>query len=209
MYTKSFSKLLDRFGSLQIDKINICREPLSKAIMTLLNVSSRNQFEKNLNKTPYDKLYHLFIEIHIDNRIYILEKNDVLSLTQNSSNARSDTLEISIGNSLTLEDMLNKTKQVMGDKFFTYKAQDNNCQYFAQSFLTANGLGSKETEEFIMQDVSSLFDQDVKFRKLVNTITGIGKQISENKVVQKITPQLKQVIPIYNGMANLFQKIKF
>ena len=182
MYTKSFSKLLDRFGFLQIDEINVCREPLSKAIMTLLNVSSRNQFEKNLNKTPYDKLYHLFIEIHIDNRIYILEKNDVLSLTQNNSNARSDTLEIPIDNSLTLEDMLNKTKQAMGDKFFTYKAQDNNCQYFAQSFLAANGLGSKQTEEFIMQDVTSLFDQDVKFRKLVNTITGIGKQISENKL---------------------------
>ena len=226
MYTQSFHKYLDRFGDYQITKITVCRVPISKAIMTLLNISSRNEFQKNLKKTPYDKLYHLFLKIEINDRDFILEKNEVLSLTLNGSSIKSESLEIPIGNDLTLVEMLDKTKKKMGDKFFSYKAQDNNCQYFAQSFLAANNLSSSETKEFIMQDVSFLFDQDVKFRKLVNSITGIGKEISESKVIadvikkvpvlkevrhglKKVGHGLKKVEPVFNALASKFAKINF
>lgn len=223
MYTQSFSKYLDRFGDYAIQKITVCRVPLSKSIMALLNVASGNEFQKNLDKTPYDKLYHLFMKIQIADRFFILEKNEVLSFKPNERNIKAESIEIDIGSSmLTLVKALDKTKQVMGGKFFSYKPQDNNCQFFIQSFLDANGLGSSESENFIMQNVNSLFDQDTRFRKLVNTVTAVGKVIAENKTVdklrdsksigeaiRKVGPRLKIVQSVHNGLATGFPKIKF
>jgi hypothetical protein len=105
--------------------------------------------------------------------------------------------------------MLNKTKVKMGNKYFTYKASDNNCQYFSYNFLLSNNLASEETKFFILQDVRSLFDQDIRFRKIVNTVTDVGKVVPENNVIQR---GLRVMSPIYNALgstANLFRKIKF
>jgi hypothetical protein len=221
MYTQSFHKYLDRFGDYKIEKITVCRVPLSKAIMTLLNIASKNEFQKNLANTSYDKLYHLFIKIQIDGRDFILEKNEVLSLKLNGSSTKGECLEISIGSRIfTLKNMLDKTQDKMGGKYFSYKAQDNNCQFFVKSFLSANGLGSSETTTFIIQDVSSLFDKDPKFRKLVNTITGIGKEVAENKTIadivtevkprlKKIENSLRKVKPVYDNLSSRFSKINF
>lgn len=226
MYIKAFQSLLEDIGAKEIQSLSVCREPLSKAIMTLLDVASNQEFTKNLKKTPYDKLYHLFIELKIDNRIFVLEKNDTLSLTASDNTPRSETLKIVIPEGLTLGLMLVNTHKQMGTKFFKYKAQDNNCQYFAYNFLVANGLSDETNKLFIMQDVTSLFDKDTRFRKIVNSITGLGKNMSENKELNTAIEKFKTVEPIYNRLAssikqgsiklrdnvvnsNPFKKIKF
>ena len=219
MYIKSFQRILEDVGDMNIQGINVCREPLSKAIMTLLDITSGNEFSKNLKKTPYDRLYHLFLEITIDNRVFVLEKNDVLHLTASNDTPRSNTLKVAIRDGMTLGECLVKTHDLMGGKFFTYKAQDNNCQYFANKFLEANGLSTKETKEFILQDVASLFDKDTRFRKLVNSVTGLGKNISENENIDKAIEKFKSTEPVFNKLvrnlktssekiSNSFRKIK-
>ena len=138
----------------------------------------------------------MFIELKIDNRIFVLEKNDTLSLTASDNTPRSETLKIVIPEGLTLGLMLVNTHKQMGTKFFKYKAQDNNCQYFAYNFLVANGLSDETNKLFIMQDVTSLFDKDTRFRKIVNSITGLGKNMSENKELNTAIEKFKTVEPI-------------
>jgi len=72
-----------------------------------------------------------------------------------------------------LNTMLANTKQAMGDRFFTYDAKSNNCQVFISSFLKAN---QKNLDNFIMQDVSSLFDPSLESKS--NFVTNLGSKIA-------------------------------
>jgi hypothetical protein len=78
----------------------------------------------------------------------------------------------------------------MGDKFFSYKGQDNNCQYFINNLLISNGLNTDVLEKFILQDVRSLFDGNERFRKIVNTTTDIGSVATTG--IDKVSSELLQ-----------------
>jgi hypothetical protein len=189
MYLYSVQKIINRIGDENINKITVYRTPLSKALKILLNVTSMGQFEKKLGNSPYDTLYHLFMVIETNRGNYVIEKNEVIQIYKFSKLAKgSESLGVPITNPITLNDLLENTKMAMGDKFFTYKGQDNNCQYFINSILVSNKLNTDPLETFILQDVRGLFQNNEQFRKIVNTTTDVGAVASTK--VDRITNEL-------------------
>ena len=175
-FIKSVQSLLKRVGNNKVIEIKIARSPLSKITSFFLNLTSLGEFKKRLNETPYDKMYHLFMIIKTESSSYILEKNEVIILKKFNGKITKDTeiLETNIREGLTLNIMLEKARNIMGDKFYSYKGLDNNCQFFVSSILKSNGLNTDELEAFVIQDTRHLFNNNPKFRKIVNSITDVG-----------------------------------
>lgn len=175
-YIKSVQNLLKRVGNEKIIEIKVARTPLSKILSFFLNLTSMGQFQQRLNETPYDKLYHLFMIVKTEKGSYIVEKNEVIIIKKFNGKTTRDTeiLEANLREGLTLNIILEKTKNNMGNAYFLYKGQDNNCQFYINQILKSNGLNTDELEKFVLQNTRVLFQNNPRFRKIVNTITDIG-----------------------------------
>ena len=173
---KSVERLKKKVGNEKIVEIKVGRTPLSKIMLFFLNITSLGEFQKRLKETEYDKLYHLFMIIKTEKGSYILEKNEVIILKKFNGKITKNTeiLETNLRENLTINILLDKTKAFMGDKFYVYKGQDNNCQFFLQSILKANSLITDEIDKFVLQNTSVLFENNPNFRKIVNSLTDIG-----------------------------------
>jgi hypothetical protein len=200
MYLNSVQSIINRIGDDNINKITVHRTPLSKALKFLLNITSMGQFDKKLENSPYDTLYHLFMVISTNRGNYVIEKNEVIQIYKFTKLGKgTESLPVPITNVITLNDLLENTKMAMQDKYYTYKGQDNNCQYFINSVLVSNKLNTDPLETFILQDVRELFQNNEKFRKIVNTTTDVGAVASTR--IDRITNELLR--PISTGY-NLF-----
>jgi hypothetical protein len=205
-YLKNVQSIINKIGNSNITKITVARTPLSKALSFLLNITSLGQFNKELKETPHDKLFHLFLVIETTEGKYLLEKNEVINMSKFSSfSSDTETKEVAYSKELTLNILLEKTKASMGNKFFTYKGLDNNCQFFVDSILKSNGISSQELSNFIIQDTRQLFNGNPKFRKIVNSITDIGAV--GNQLVQKADEISKQ--PLKRTIDNELMKPLF
>jgi len=180
-YPPKVRDTISKYGDKIITGITLGRTPLGKPLMTALQLASGNTFSQKLENTPYDKLFHLFMCIEFGDGKIILEKNEVIN-TENSCKLpkETETKVITSGdmpNGLTLIDTLNKTKERMGGKFFTYSAKDNNCQDFIVAFLTANNIGTETDKSWVKQETKVLFEGNTRLRKIANTLTDIGARV--------------------------------
>ena len=197
-YSKNVENTLYHYGNEPIIKMSIGRVALSKTTLFLLNIVSLGDFNNKLKETTYDKLYHLFLIIETSRGQFILEKNEVISISKKKIPAKSEILNISIPNNLTLNSLLEKTKQMMKNDFFTYSGRDNNCQFFIFSILKSNHIITQENEQFVLQDTQQLFNGNPNFRKRLNTLTDTGA------VASRIAD-----IPSVRGVANDLLKNQF
>ena len=174
-YLNSVQYIINKIGNEKINKITVNRTPLSKVLKFLLNLTSLGQVNEKMKNTPYDTLYHLFMVITTSSGSYVIEKNEVIKIYKARYVTKdTETLFVPSDDGLTLNTMLNKTKNVMREKFFTYQPTNNNCQEFVLQLLVSNNLNSDVLEKFVLQDVSSLFENNPQFRKIVTTTTDIG-----------------------------------
>jgi hypothetical protein len=172
---------MKRYGGETIKSITIKRTPVSRLLTkTLSTVSS--EFAKRLKESPYDDLFHLYLEVTVEpsgKKIYI-EKNEVIAIHLSQGKARTNEQSIVIAKipqGLTLDTLMNRTKQSMGAKFFTYSANNNNCQDFLVALLKSNKIGTASDLAFIKQDTSYLFKNLPYLRKFSNTLTTIGSRV--------------------------------
>lgn len=216
------AQILRKYGDEIIKEMTIGRVELSTALRVLLNVTSLGEFNKRLAETDIDKLFHLFLYVKTDQNYFIIEKNDVITISRKSIPNKSQTMSVNIASNYTMNSLLEKTRNYMGNKFFTYSGSHNNCQFFIDSILKSNQLSNSENNKFIMQDTRHLFEKNERFRKLANTVTdiaavksrvddlgynpirGIGNHLL-NKVgnVLNIQGQMKKIY------SNPFRQIKF
>lgn len=179
-FMSSTQKVLNDTGDRDILSIVIGRTPLASAMTFALNAVSSGSFNKQLKETPADELFHLFMVIETEHGKYVLEKNAVICLRRFTGFPEgSEVMNVEINHGVTLSRALDLTKLRMGDKFYSYKGLDNNCQYFVSSFLKANNFNTLKNIEFVVQETRKLFSNNSKFRKIVNSITDIGA-IAEN-----------------------------
>lgn len=190
-YLPNVQRVIANIGDSQITAITVARKPLSKATTFALNVASLGEFNKRLSETPHDKLFHLFMVITTGHGRFIVEKNDVVHIARFSGfPAGSETVAVPLSGALSVDTMLARTQARMGDKFFSYKGLDNNCQYFVSSLLKANHLNTPQILDFVLQDTRHLFENNPRFRKIVNSITDTGAVSSRIKQgVQKAAGQ--------------------
>ena len=68
--------------------------------------------------------------------------------------------------------MLERTHLLMGEKFLSYSAYDNNCGDFVLAMLKANNLVTPANTLFVEQATQRLFTPQL--RKISNTITDLA-----------------------------------
>lgn len=174
-------RILDKYGHQTIQKIDIVRNPVGKMLIGALSIASGGEFGRNLENSPYDKLFHLKIVITLqDNTRIAFEKVERVSMTVNPKPVKNEeSINASLnGQTISLFELFKKTEQYMGDKFYPYSARDNNCQNFIMSVLKANNIGNESDYTFVKQDTKELFGENSFLRKASNTITDIGARFN-------------------------------
>jgi hypothetical protein len=175
-YNKAVRDVLSQYGDQQIKSIKICRSPVSSAVQTAMNVASLGAFKKRLERSPHDELYHLFALITLeDGTVLTLDKQAQITLKVGNKTYK-DAVNVAPPFT-TLNEMLEKTKAHMGNNaFFGYNANGNNCQNFLFKFLMTSGKATPEIKAFILQDVKSLFDDNLEY--FSKFVTDLGSKIS-------------------------------
>jgi len=187
-YNATVRGVLSRYGDEQIKSIKVCRIPVSSAVQSAMNVVSLGAFKKRLERSPHDELYHLFALITLeDGTVLTLDKQAQITLKVGNK-AYKDSVDVSPPFT-TLNEMLDKTKAHMGnDAFFGYNANGNNCQNFLFKFLMTSGKATPEIRTFILQDVKSLFDDNLEY--FSKFVTDLGSKISTIQYGGKVKKSL-------------------
>lgn len=164
-------KILQSIGPEVVQSIKLVRTPLSASTRFLLNVASFGQLNEKMKEADIDELFHLRMII---NDKYSLEKNEVIRLyNSNKVESGSQVLPVNVSGQTTIQQMLDKTKERMGDLYGAYNAQTNNCGDFLFNVLSANGWITQEATNFTKQKTIELFK---KFPSLTAKIVNLGTE---------------------------------
>ena len=132
-YSPKAKKLLEKYDGKRVKKVVINRTPLNSFLMGVLNAITFGQFKKKMKGKPYDKLFHLRMDLHTESGVVSIEKNEVVTLVENPKTAKNaEIMEVKkFPKNMTLRNMLELTRNIIGNyKFFKYQAKDLNCQKF-------------------------------------------------------------------------------
>lgn len=180
-YPPNVRKLIGIYGAQHIKGITIDRTPVPGVLTSIMNMVSLGKFKQKLDALPYDKLYHLRLDLMFNNNKKLaVEKNEVINMYENPKRLEgSQQKNVIFMPGVTLNELLDGAKKYQGDKFFKYSAYNNNCQDFVVALLKGSRIGDDQDINFIKQDVSSLFENDPILRKVSNTVTDLGAKVNE------------------------------
>lgn len=156
---KSVRNTLQKYGENKVVAVEINRDPLSKGARTFANLLSLGKFDEAQKKAGFDKFFHLYAIIVLDNDVELLyEKNQnvVLYPGRPAKNLENENI-FKVVDGIPLAEFVQKHIDRMGLKdYLTYSPLSLNCQNFLSNLLRANRLSDAATEQFIMQDLSEL-----------------------------------------------------
>ena len=155
------SNVLKKYANKNIQRIIIQRAPLVSPINIFLNVISLGQLQKKIKSLGYDNIFHLSMLVTIDGNELTIEKNEKINIQEGDNAPINDrqTMEVYIDREITLDELLYKTKEFMGEHdFYQYNSKTNNCQDFLLGILSANGLLNNELTSFIKQNAEEIFE---------------------------------------------------
>lgn len=176
-FSPKVQDILNKYGNAVIKRIQIWRSPVGSTLINLLDIVSLGEFKKRFAKEPYDKLFHLALCLETTSGNIRLEKNEIFSAdVRPVKKPKTEVMIIpSVPSGLTVNTLINNARKRLGDtKFFRYSARDSNCQHMCLALVQSSNLGNSQTDEFIKQDVSRIFEGLTFLRKASNTITDIG-----------------------------------
>jgi len=157
---------LDKIGDQPIISARCGRTPVQAAVQGAL---------RTLATVPYDNLFHLFLELQLPNRKWVIEKIERITLVpEDRSNKKGAEFTRSFPVNKTVNELFTNTQKFMGDRFLPYQSNSNNCQVFIMGILTANGLNNPELTAFVKQDTRSIFKGNTMLRRFANTLTDLG-----------------------------------
>ena len=173
-YTTKAKAMIKKYGKQNIKHMRIHRQPLSSFMLAALNLLTLGDFKKRFRNSPYDTLFHLRVDLYMENgKVISAEKNDVITFTERpSTTSTAQRMDVPLSTPVTLNDLLENTQKLMGNKYFYYSAKSNNCGDWILAMFRSNGLLTSERETFIKQNVNELFTD--YSRKLTNTVTDIA-----------------------------------
>jgi hypothetical protein len=172
-YPYSFRVMLEKHGNEVINSIKIVRKPLQMANQILLNIATLGAYQKRLKDSPYDSLFHLKLII---NDKYSIEKTTTSRFSVNNSLGKgAETMDVTnIPANLTIKQFVDNCFKSMGSKMFSYNPLYNNCQVFASNLLSSSSIHGYD--QFIMQDVASIFAGLNGSRKLMNSVLDVANR---------------------------------
>lgn len=163
-YPKSAASTLARLGSQRVEKVTVFRKPIASGIDAAINMLSAGKFDEVKRRMGYEKMFHLGTVVTLaDGSQVVVEKLQTINISPGDVPSGAETQHADIARHPTLFEMLERTRQTMGDAlFFGYQALPldgkpaNNCQVFVDALLTANGAITPALREFIVQDVTAM-----------------------------------------------------
>lgn len=175
---KSFRDTLEKNKDKSITNIQICREPISRAVAMFANLISAGTYESEAKKVGPDGFFHLYSIITLDDGATLLHEfneRPVLQKHTGTISEKAECLSIS-GNNIPLGEFIEKAMKQMGeDKYIDYDAIFNNCQDHLLASLQANGLSTQDITNFIKQDTEDLIENTPAFSKILSKkATGLG-----------------------------------
>lgn len=207
----SLKRVLADHGTETIISLTLRRNPVSDLITGAMNVVSGGVFNEKLKNQPYDKLFHLGLLVKTSNTAFVLEKIERVNISYQIASPKGlEQVDVSVPAGLTVEELINKTKERMGkNKFLDYDGYRNNCQDFIMNVLDANGLGNAENKKFVKQDTKELFEDSPILAKVSKKLTDVGASFNalfrggainenyeENKIsTDNITMDLQYLLP--------------
>jgi hypothetical protein len=186
----SVDRFLDEHGNEPIRQLIISRNVISPLITGTLNILSPN-FKKKNNNNP---LYHLKILIKTDRTSLSVEKNERITISKYQMNKGAENMNVNVPDGLSMNILLANTRQLMGGKFLTYSARDNNCQSLILAMLQSNNLSTPQNVLFTKQSTQELFTPQL--RKITNTITDVAGKVDilrQGGDIKKKNPWVKHV----------------
>jgi len=181
-YPPNIREIIKKHGDKKIVSMTIDRTPVVKALTSVLNLVSKGAFNERLSKTPYDKLFHLRVDVKFEDGYKLaIEKNEVINMYPNPIKKEGgEQKPVSlVPPFISLNELLRNGQKIQGNKWFHYSAYNNNCQDFIIALLKGSGIGSQEDYNFIKQDTKALFKGDSFLRKFANTVTDLGGKVNE------------------------------
>jgi hypothetical protein len=173
-------KILEEYGDAPISAITIDRSPVGALLTGMMNAVSLGSFNKKFGRLPYDKLYHLRLDITTSQGKFKMEKNEVINMDKDPIKKEGGEQEplSSVPSGLTMNSLMEGAKEYMGAKFIPYSAYNNNCQDFILGVLKGSKLGNETDYTFIKQNTDTLFQKDPTLRKVANTLTDLGAKVN-------------------------------
>jgi hypothetical protein len=190
-YPKSIQDLIDKYGNTPINEIGIYRDPINKAVSTVLNILSLGTFKKAQKKLGYSDMFHLYMVINPGKDNIRIERNEIPmgSIKAPSTDKDQQSMNVpDIPAGLTFGELMKNTADKVGyDKLNLYDVQNNNCQKFVIDVLQSNNLLNPALQSFIEQDSKSIFKAMPAYVKTVadlatnvahkgRALTGQGKK---------------------------------
>lgn len=186
-YNNTTTKNLNAFGNIEVKSLTIVRTPIMGILDKALNLVSFGKWAQLKKEYGHDKLFHLALIANLGNKNLVIEKNEVINVnTSYKMGKESETMNVDLkGKKFTINQMLDATKSLMGEKnFYSYDGLNNNCQTFIKSCLMSMGLYDAEENDFVFQDLSELAKKFPSIsKKIMNATTNLGA------VVNKLTGQ--------------------
>ena len=183
-YMPSVRKLLQEIQGKKIVKMIVVRDPIKEEIHMLANAISMNEINKFKKEVSIDDLFHLFCVCTLDDGQMIrFEKNaeiEAFKISKIQQIDKSNIFECVVPNQISLNELLDNTRQKIGDRlFFDYNGITNNCQDFIYNCLYHNGYESTnpKMKSFIKQDLTKLAkNMSSTSKTIMNTLTDLGKK---------------------------------
>lgn len=176
-YPPQVRNILVQHGNHKIVDIKLCKEVVSENTEFLLKALAGSQtWEEAKRKHGFDKFYHLFMIVRLEDGTQLhIEKNEVIRVSINPR-ACPDALDLGSPSNITLSEMMDRTRQRIGDRdFFTYDPLGNNCQNFVNQLLRTMGLYSETAHKFVFQDIKGLREDLPSYtRTLAKGLTDVG-----------------------------------
>ena len=156
---QNVKKALNKIGNNKITSARLGRTPVQAIIQGAL---------KTVANVPYDNLFHLFIELTLDNgQKWVLEKIERINLVkEDRSKKQGAEFTSSFPVNKTVDELFQNTKNRMGDRFLPYQSASNNCQVFIIGVLDGNGLNNAERTSFVKQDTKAIFEKKSSTTKI-------------------------------------------
>lgn len=141
--------------------IHIAREPVSRFIQLLLN-ASLGSLTAVKDRYGIDELFHTFAIITLsDGRRFRVDKNQNVAIKpyhRGKEEIMQINLQLTRNSGLTLKKLFNNAYSKLGSRFYHYSFDEDNCQAFLSTLLSASGLSTANTASFVKQPLDKMLD---------------------------------------------------
>ena len=136
-FSNKIKKILKEYGDMKVRAIRIGRRPINNKVEKAFDIISLGKWSKLRDQYYYDKLFHLFLIITLENgKIISFEKNSIVTMTENDGRCSMKDVEcIELEyptDSITLNELAKKPLERIGkEKYFIYDPFKQNCQIYS------------------------------------------------------------------------------